>query len=225
MKKSLQTPPIDGLVIKPVREREKKKEMSLTEVMNMFSEEEAMQIAFIPVILTEMAHSYVMQACTMCAEQRLEEYKKDVRDLKKYVEGYEQGLLDGIHAVSMERIRKQVESFQQEVSSDLTKLYFAINGEIKKCHPERTEYDIPTLLYMAVTINAYQRLFENDTDDMIAEKCGQRLGSITNPVANEVINRCRKMLVPCKIEATRNIEIGMYIIAQKLRKCQFAVVD
>lgn len=199
--------------------------MYLPDIVKLFSEREALRIAFVPAILTELAHGYIKRACELSVSQRISEFKKPVRELKRLVAEYEKNLLIGISRSSIERLENQVAILKEEIVTDLTKLYFSINGELKKEYPECTEYEIPTLLYMAISINTYQLLFESETDRIVKERSGKRLGSITNPITDEIIKNAKDMVSAYRIEPNGNIELSMYIISEKIAKIEFETCD
>ena len=200
------------------------KDITVEDMMNMFTLEESLKIAYIPSILAEVAFRYIEQIHSISRDKRLDN-KKECRIIRECVKEYQYTLYNGINREVLDNLFNQIGRFFDMVSWDITTLYFSINSELKKRHPELKEYEFLTYLNMVIAIIDYMRSFERKMDKIIQERTKRPYASITNPNITKIRVICESLAKQNHIDFTPSINLAMTIIGKKLNEIEFVVSD
>ena len=211
-------------VLPPLPNVQQVKDITVEDMMQMFTLEESLRIAYIPSILAEVAFRYIEQIHAISREKRLDN-KKECRIIRECVKEYQYTLYNGINKEVLDNLFTQIGKFFDMVSWDITTLYYSINQELKKRYPELKDYEFLTYLNMVIAIIDYMRSFERKMDKVIQERTGRPFASITNPNITKIRDVCNMLANRWHIDFTPIINLSITIIGKKLNDIEFVVTD
>lgn len=192
-------------------------EMSIDDLMHSFSLEEALRIAYIPIILSQAAFQYADFARRICAEKRLP-YRRESRIIRAAMEEYERRNLHQLSDRARELLEVRTEEFIDEADRQLQVLWYTVNGQLKKEHPQLDNYDLLTNLYMAVALLDYVRRFELATGHEIQRRTGNPYASAVNPLSTAVRDACLSIAGQYTLQRTDLLERAVRAIALRVEK-------
>lgn len=200
------------------------REITLQDMINKFPVEEAVRIAYIPIILTKAAFQFAEFIAKQCAEYRLP-YKKETRLIKQSIYDYERETLGQVKIDVLETLENQVGHFFDEAGDNVQTLWYVINAELKKRYPKLENYDLLTNVYVCVSILEYVRCFEAAADHTIQERTSMPYVSIANRQSVDVRNACLSIADKYKIQQTEMIHLAIRVIANKVDSMVVSVVE
>ena len=211
-------------ILPPLPSVQPVEDITVEDMMKMFTLEESLQMAYIPSILAEVAFRYIEQIHAISRDKRLDN-KKECRIIRECVKEYQYTLYNGIRKDTLDNLFSQIGKFFDLVSWDITTLYYSINQELKSRHPELNEYEFLTYLNMVIAIIDYMRSFERKMDKIIQERAKRPYASITNPNITRIRSVCGNLAKQYHIDFTPTINLAMTIIGKKLNELEFVVSD
>lgn len=190
-------------------------EIRIEDMLEQFSVEEAVRIAYIPIILTKAAFQFADFIRRQCVEQRLA-YVKESRAIRQALHDYERETLGQVNAGVMDTLEKQVGHFFEEAGTNVQTLWYVVNSELKKRYPELSSYDLLTNIYVCVSILDYVRRFESSADHIIRQRTGMPYASVQNCQSADIRNACLSIADRYKVERTDMINLAIRVIALKI---------
>lgn len=70
------------------------REFTLSEMLSKFTPEEALKIAYLPIVLTQAAFRFATAVADECAQRQLD-YKKPVREIRTHTKEYIRNIIGG----------------------------------------------------------------------------------------------------------------------------------
>lgn len=192
-------------------------------IMHNFTFDEHVQIAFVPLIIGEVAWHYAEKVLRYCAEKRISEVKKlsrTVRDLReRYL--YELGKdLDTKHRL---HTFQQAEDFINECRMDFQILYFSTNNELNHQCAQLPHDEMRTYAYLAMLFCKEVREHEARMTELIRRKLGSaREGHI--PCFEQLHTCMEAYLGNMTVQKTATIQTAMKIFQKNLSKIEFTLV-
>lgn len=141
------------------------REFTLSEMLSKFTPEEALKIAYLPIVLTQAAFRFATAVADECAQRQLD-YKKPVREIRTHTKEYIRNIIGGDKADLINSLENQVCAFLGKAGNDVQTLYFCINSELKKEYPHLTEYNLLTNIYICQALCTYVRAKEMHYDSL-----------------------------------------------------------
>lgn len=205
-----------------------RKEVSLDvkQMLDSFSFEECMQIAFFPLVITELAWIFTDKVIEMSVAEKIQETKKlsrAVKELRKSYVEYCRKDLDWKHFKHVEDESKQ---FVGECNKDFTLLYFSVNNEIKKQNPNILHIEMRTYAYMALSMIDALREHNIKMDKLISERAGKdsRIISSVLPKHTMALIDCLKAyMLPIQYARIDHVRNSISIILNKISKCEYVI--
>jgi hypothetical protein len=162
---------------------------SYEEMKANFTWEDHVQIAFVPLILSNMALSYAEAARSWCAANRISEVKSLSRDVQRLRQDYIDLLRKDLDMAHIEHIEGQVQAFMAEpkVSLFLLQAYHTLSNEYYRLFRNVTQ--LPRRVFATLSrlfIDAYVR-HNAKMNAKIAAKLG-RSESCNNPLITDKLN-------------------------------------
>lgn len=167
----------------PMTERQFKKLVAdnTERMLETFTWEENMMIAFVPLIISKVAWVYAEKVMAYCAEHRLSEYKKLGRVVKMLRQEYIDTLCKDLDRSHVRHIETQTEQFMDEINHHLTILWLQANTYIKNAAGYDIAYDtMRTDAMVAILMVRSLKAHDNKMNAIIKAKMGHS-ESITNP--------------------------------------------
>lgn len=191
------------------------REIKMEDMLSKFSTEEAVKIAYIPIILTKAAFQFADFVRRQCVEGRLP-YMKESRTIKQSIHDYERETLGQVKTEVMETLEMQVGYFFEEAGNNVQTLWYVVNSELKKRYPELEDYNLLTNVYVCVSILDYVRRFELSADHIIQQRTSMPYASVQNRQSADIYNACLSIADKYKVVNTEMIKLAMRVIAVRV---------
>ena len=194
-------------------------------MLDTFTWEENMMIAFVPLIISKVAWVYAEKALKYCADNRISEFKKLGRSIKELRQKYLDVLRLDLDFTHIHRIESQTLQFMDECNYHLTILWYQVNQYIKNHAPEMPHDIMRTDAAIAVLMARYLKAHNKRMDAVIAAKMG-RSQSIDNPQMI-ALEKLLMQYFPAdfKLETNANLDLCGKIFANNLSKIEFEVTN
>lgn len=191
--------------------------IEIEDLMRSFRLEEALRIAYVPIILSQSAFQYADFARRICVEKRLP-YQKESRIIRTAMEEYERRTLYRLSDRARDLLEVRTDEFIDEAEKQLQVLWFSVSNQLKKEHPELENYDLLTNLYMAVALLDYVRRFELAAGHEIQRRTGNPYASAVNPLSTDIRNACLSIAGNYTMQHTDLLERAVRAIALRVEK-------
>lgn len=186
-----------------------------------FTPEEALKIAYLPIVLTQAAFRFATAVANECAQRQLD-YKKPVREIRAHTKEYIRNIIGGDKADLINSLESQVCAFLGKAGNDVQTLYFCINTELKKEYPYLKEYNLLTNIYICQALCTYVREKEMHYDQLIRMRLSAPYHSTVNKDALAVCKALQEIAGNYKISIhTRIINTAVKVIGIKIDNMNF----
>jgi hypothetical protein len=151
-------------------------------LMEALSEDEHMQVAFVPLVITDVIWYYVDEVLEyVSTKHKIKSFSalsRAVRDCKKR---YEQMIAIDLDEQHVEYNKKKAEEFRNLNYCDFQRLYWTMNGEIKKYFPDARYIELLTLTHITLLLIKVLKLHNRKMDNLLYQKLGGVRNTCTNP--------------------------------------------
>ena len=195
-------------------------------MLETFTWEENMMIAFVPLIISKVAWVYAEKVLAYCAAHRLSEYKKHGRVVKMLRQEYLDTLAKDLDRRHVRHIETQTEQFIEEINHHLTILWLQANTYIKNAAGYEITHDtMRTDAMVAILMVRYLKAHDNRMNAIIEAKMGHS-ESITNPQMIDLAG-LMKVYLPKGFEVGTNYQLDLCakIFENSLSKIEFDITD
>ena len=194
-------------------------------MLDTFTWDENMMIAFVPLIISKIAWVYAEQVAKYCADKRIQAVKKLTRTLKDVRQRYIDDLRQDLDAEHINSVETQALQFYDECAYDFKVLWLQVNQAIKREYPEIDHEEMRTDAVCGLTMVDFLVRHNRDMDKIIAKKMGA-----SNSIIHPKMKALRSLLdafLPTgfKLQDTRQIDLCVRILAKRIREIKFQVVD
>lgn len=194
-------------------------------MLETFTWEENMMIAFVPLVISRIAWWYAEKVMKYCADNRISEVKKLGRTIKEIRTRYIDELKKDLDIAHINNVERQTLTFIEEYKRDFTILWFQVNGAIKREHPEMPYQEMRTDAWCGVLMVRFLKSHNRKMDDVIAAKMGQST-SMTNPNMVKLETLLDAYLPDgFNIQNTEQIDLCLRVLANRVREIDFEVID
>lgn len=197
------------------------------EIKDKFDIDDQIKITFVPLVYSHLAWSFAMKARRMSSEEKLDSLKKYSREVDKLRRDYVEELRKDLDMEHLKLIEEETERFMGLFSSDFMILYYTVNGEIKKKIPDIQFEYVRTNAALSMLMIKLVDDHNKQIDKMLEEKLGKTQCSVRMPIMdslNTVMSTfsgdARKVIF-----GNSNIDMGVKIIENRVRKIEFNIVD
>lgn len=209
----------------PVTEAQFKKQVH-DDTMNMletFTFRENMDIAFVPLIITEVAWHYALKVVKYAADNRIDEVKKLSRTVRTLREEYISTCRKDLDNKHIEKMVKAAENFVSLCSKDFMLLYFSLNNELKKRWADYAFLDMRTDACIAMIVLQLLKQHNKRMNDLMERKLGCDVPSYRNPINDKLWDCMEAYASPCVFKFDGHVETSMKIISNNFNKIDFEV--
>ncbi len=209
----------------PVTEAQFKKQVH-DYTMNMletFTFRENMDIAFVPLIITEVAWHYALKVVKYAADNMIDEVKKISRTVRTLREEYISTCRKDLDNKHIEEIENAAENFVSLCSKDLMLLFFSLNNELKKRWADYAFLDMRTDACIAIIMLQLLKEHNRLMDELMARKLGGDVPSYRNPINDKLWSCMEAYASPCEFKFEGHVETSMNIIRKKFNQIDFVV--
>lgn len=190
-------------------------------MLSKFTPEEALKIAYLPIVLTQAAFRFATAVANECAQRQLD-YKKPVREIRAHTKEYIRNIIGGDKVDLINSLENQVCAFLGKTGNDVQTLYFCISSELKKEYPHLKEYNLLTNIYICQALCTYVREKEMHYDQLIRMRLSAPYHSTVNKDALAVCKALQEIAGNYKISIhTRIINTAVKVIGIKIDNMNF----
>ena len=209
----------------PVTEEQFKKNVH-DDTLNMlqtFTFQENMNIAFVPLIITEVAWYYAFKVVKFAADNRIPETVKLSRSVKALREQYLSDCSKDLDRKHIDKMEKSAEEFVKLCQTDFLLLFYSLNNELKKQWADYDNLDMRTDACIAIIMLQLLKEHNRRMDKLMESKLGGKVPSYRNPINDKLLDLMDAYASPCKLEFTGNVDTSMKIIRKKFDQIDFEV--
>lgn len=193
-------------------------------MLKTFTWKENMMIAFVPLVISNLAWIYTEKVLRYCADHRIPQTVKLGRAAKHVREEYNNVLRKDLDAKHIERIYKQTEKFQQTYAHDFAILWFCIDAAILAKYPNVRYREMIDDAYVALMMCRFLVEHNKRMDKIISAKMGGSQ-SIQDPNMVKLRTILEAYCGDCVIENPPNIDACMRILQKNINAIEFEVDD
>lgn len=144
-------------------------------MMERLTVNEQVRVAFVPIIISQLAWLQAEKAMDLSARYRVDLLKKINRRLRETKQQYDmelRGQLDFAHQCN---VKGQMDMLLEEISGNLTIMYFSVNQEFKRVVPDYPYDDLRTYAIMSLLFVDMLRKHNLEMDKILAEKVDRNI--------------------------------------------------
>lgn len=140
------------------------------------SPDEQVQATVVPAILSHIAWHFALQAVELGSARRIPSLKRLSRSVKLLHRAYEQTLDLDLSPSNRHILQRETDRFIDECRHDFTILYYAVNAQLKKNHPDDPDDDMRTLAVISMLIIGIEERHNRRMDSILSSRLGSPAG-------------------------------------------------
>lgn len=161
-------------------EKKTPKALSSEECLKLFGVKEAVSMNFIPQMLTALALEQAEQFINYCRDNRLSEYKKHNRELRKCIDEYNRQLRES-YGRAWYSYQNYLARLRNTVELDLFKCWCVFTNEASRQYVGREHKEIPARVCFIRMLLTFVEDFDKNMDKVIADKINAPCKRKQNP--------------------------------------------
>ena len=192
-------------------------------MLETFTFRENMDIAFVPLIITEVAWSYAFKVVRYAADNRIPQTVKLSRQVRALREKYISDCRKDLDGKHMEKMEKAADEFIRKCSMDFTLLFYSLNNDLKKHWPDYAYLDMRTDACIAMVMLQLLKEHNKRMDELMSSRLGGQVPVYSNPI-NDALWDCMDAYAdPCRLDFSGHVDLSMKIIRKKFDQIDFEV--
>lgn len=193
-------------------------------MLETFTWEENMMIAFVPLVISHIAWLYAEKVMKYCADHRIPETVKLSRAVKHVRQEYIGSLKKDLDAKHISRIEEQTEQFCKLYANDFTIMWYCVNSEYCKRYSEDELLPMRTDAYVSILLCRFLVAHNKRMDKIIEAKMGFAQ-SIKNPYMDKLETCMDAYCGEHTIQNTDNINACLRILEKNIKSINFEIDD
>ena len=200
---------------------------STKKMMERLTLDEQMRVSFVPLIITQLAWLYADKAMACAARDKVSILKKLSRTLKMVHQRYNDELHRELDYKHLQNVMKQTDMCIEEISRDLTILYFSVNQEFKRSTPEYPYDEQRTYAIISTLFIDLLKAYNLEMDKLLAEKLQDK--NLAPSIVPPLIQHLRTGMVAfAGVEGKfnykdANVQTAMKVIGNRINSIEFWV--
>lgn len=218
-------PKVMPMIGQPITEEQFKQSVhddTLT-MLETFTFEENMQIAFVPLIITEVAWKYAYMVLDYAAKERISETKKLSRAVKALREKYLSDCRKDLDRIHMEKMEKASDMFVKSCGNDFSILFFSLSNELNKRWPDLKYFDMRVYAGMAIIMLQLLKEHSKRMDELMSKRLGLDVQVYRNQINDSLMDCMDAYMSPAEFKFDSNVSLSMQIIRKKFNQIQWEV--
>lgn len=212
------------LLCSPKQTSKKQVKSDVHTMLETFTWEENMMIAFVPLVISHIAWLYAEKVMKYCADHRISETVKLSRAVKHVRQEYVDSLKKDLDAKHIGRIEEQTEQFCKLYANDFTIMWYVVNSEFCKCYPNDELLPMRTDAYVSILLCRFLVAHNKRMDKIIEAKIGFAQ-SIKNPYMDKLETCMDAYCGEHTIQNTDNINACLRILEKNIKNINFEIDD
>lgn len=191
-----------------------------------FTFQEQMEIAFFPLVITELAWRYAFKVLDEAAAHKINETVKLSRAIRELRKKYLEDLKIDLDSRHLNTHNRAVDEFLDKNAIEFTKLYFSVNNEVKRIDAEIKYKELRTYAYISLAMIDALRRHNKSMNEVIAMRLSSntRMRSILVPARTSVLGDCMEaFLSPLRYVNILHVDTAIKIILNKIRMSEFVI--
>lgn len=210
----------------PKKQPRKQREFTQHECIEMFGKYDAVYMNFIPQMMTALVLEQVEELIKYCADNRLSEYKKHMREMKKAIAEYKYDLQKS-YGKAWISYTTYLDRFRNVVAIDLFKAYCTFTNEAAKQYVGKEHKDIPARVTFIRMLLIFIAKFDENVDKVLSEK-------LHKPCHREESGQILLITLLCidiaetfshRMKATDNMNLCIMMLANRCRAVAKAIIE
>lgn len=156
------------------------KPLTSDECISLFGTREAVMMNFIPQMLTALAFDQLDALIKYCRKNRLDEYKRHTRQLRKCIEEYTSELRAS-YGRAWYTYQDYLGRLREYVSIDIFKCWCMFTNEASRQYVVKEHNEIAARVALARMILTYVEDFDSNMDKVISKRVGRSCNRRQNP--------------------------------------------
>lgn len=186
---------------------------------------EAVLMNFIPQMLTALALEQAEAYIKYCRENRLSQYKRHNREMRKCIEEYNYELQKS-YGRSWYAYKKYLERLRQTVQIDLFKCWCTFTNEAARQYVGNPHKEIPARVVFIRMLLTFVEDFDKDIDKVIAERINKPCSRKQNPYCFLISVLCMDIAETFghKMEITETMKLCVKVLANRCHSVVDAIM-
>ena len=202
------------------------KALTSDECVKLFGAREAVLMNFIPQMLTALALEQVEAFIKYCRDNKLTDYKRHNRELRKCIAEYNSELRKS-YGRSWYAYQEYLVRLRKTVEIDLFKCWCTCTNEAARQYVGQLHKDIPARVTFARMILTFVEDFDKDMDKVIAERIQKPCRRKQNPYCLLISVLCLDIAETFghKMEITETMTLCVKVLANRCRSVVDAIMS
>ena len=193
-------------------------------MLDTFTWEENMNIAFVPLIISYIAWAYADKVIAYCADHKISDTKKLSRVIKEVKQKYKYDLEKDLDHRHMKALDNETERFMGELSSEFAILWFSVNNEIKRVYPSLLYDEMRTDAMISMMMIKFLRQHNAKMDELVKRKMHVGSCSIENPYMDALFSAMDAYFGECTLSYNKHMDTWVKIFQNHIKSIRFELV-
>ena len=212
----------------PVQEKKLPPERGLSadECISMFGKHEAVEMNFIPQMLTALALEHAEGFINYCRDHRLSEFKKHNREMRKCIDEYNRELRMS-YGRAWQSYVTYLNRLRQTVEVDLFKAWCSFSNEASRQYIGRGHKEIPARVIFVRMILTFVEDFDASIDRLIAARLDMPCRRNQNPWIVLISALCIDIAetFEAKMQITDTMKLCVRVLVNRCRQVVREIID
>ncbi|MBD5199436.1 MAG: hypothetical protein HDS83_03500 [Bacteroidales bacterium] len=195
------------------------RDISADECIRMFGTQEAVEMNFIPQMLTALALEQAEEYINYCRDNKLTEYKKHNREMRRCIDEYNKMLRDS-YRMAWYAYRRYYDRLRETVNTDLFKAWCTFTNEAARQYVGMVHKEIPARICFISMLLNFVDVYDSNMDKLIANR-------LDMPIRRTIDPQLMLMQVLCidiaesygfKMAITDTMSLCVKVLAERCRK-------
>lgn len=215
-----------GIELPKPKKPEMPRDLSSEECQAMFGKHEAVYMNFIPQMLTALALEQAEEFIKYCRDNRLSEYKKHNREMRKCIDEYNYELRQS-YGQAWFAYEGYLNRLREYVSLDLFKTYCTFSNEASKQYIGRPHKDIPARVTFVRMLLTFIEEFDRNIDKVISARLNKPCHRRENGFIVLISVLCIDIAETFshKMDVTPNMALCVKVLANRCREVAKQIIS
>lgn len=194
------------------------RDLTAEECISMFGTHEAVEMNFIPQMLTALALEQAEKFIAYCRDNRLGEYKKHNREMRRCIDEYNRELRQS-YGKAWFAYEKYLARLRYRVRTDLFIAWCTFTNEAARQYIDRPHKDIPALVTFTRMILTFVEDFDKNIDKLVASRLDMPCHRKQNPWTFLISVLCMDIAETFghKMKLTENMILCVKVLVNRCR--------
>ena len=194
------------------------------DLFSTFTDEENMEIAFAPLVISHVAWHYTDIVLNECVEKRIQITKPLTRAVRTMRSMYESSLQKDLDRKHIENIAKQCDEFMNECAYDFTILWWSVNQALKTLYPDDPFIELRTNTYCAILAIRVLRDHVKRMNEKVISRIPGSLAMPVNPHMKGLEALLDGYMSDFTIDETIHIQRCRAVFMKNINKIEWGVI-